>query len=582
MEIDKYKKLELKLKELKKPELTAKQKSGIKSEILSSIKTENNFEYYPSLQKVKNLISKLSADVKPDSVFRARLAETINSFTKNHKSAFVWHIRKIFASALVVLITFMVATVYISDIPVIKAARQTIITNLSGQVEVVRQSESIDAYSNMYLKQGDILITGSNGTAIVRYIDESVSRLSPNSELKIKKLYQDENKRSETKVKIEIKKGRVWNQVINMVGNDSSFEVETEEATANASEKASFEVKAEQPFRTEISVYDNKVEVSTKDEKQTILEGYTIDANKLYPQIDRTALYTQEDKEWVYENIAKDREYKNEVMQEIKKETKSEAGYTSESPLYSAKKFNESTKLFLTGDAEENAKLKIDIALKRLNEATVYINEEKLPEAEDLIKEFRSIVNELKNSVNDSEEVKDYFENSFSEKSKDFIVVLPDDPLYKIKEELRDAKRSLAFNDKEKRTIELMEAEEKLIEIKELIKENKKDIAQEKLIEIQEAVVGISFDDSEKDEEFIEEYINTLNSAKVLLEVAEVGDDPEMVELAEFTHALIEDDINDSINEKQKEIKNDVIDTHVVEQQDTLIEVTEDPVITDL
>lgn len=587
MEIDKYKKLEKALYELKKPHLNDENARKMKSNIFSSIKHGQGTELYPSLQKLKDLISKVSKDIKPNSVFRARLGETIYAFAKSKKSSFAWQWQKIFASALVAVIVFMAGTIYIADIPTIKAARRTVIVNVSGDVDLFRGDETIDAEANMYLQQGDVLITGSNGTAIVRYIDDSVSRLSPNSELTIRKLFQDEKKKSKTEVEIEVTKGRVWNQVINIVGSESSFKVESKDVTANASERASFEVKADDSDKTLVSVYDNKIEVSLKDNKQMILEGYTLDADRVNPQVLKTILNTDEDEEWVNTNIEQDKQYKNDVVEENKEKSKTEAGITPENPLYTAKKINESTKLLLTSNPEENAKLKIDIAIKRLTEATVYINEDKSRDADPLIQEFKSIVNELGDAIKESPELKEYFEDAISEKSKDFTVVLPDDPLYKVKEAIRDVKKRIVLDDQEKRGVELEEAEEKLMEVKDLIKEEKDDVAEETLKQAQEAVVDIAIDDDvSEDEAVIQEHVNTLNSAKVLVEVIEEKeqDNPEIVKLAETTHAVLEDDIKDSlidpevtVTEQVAEIASPVIDEDVEE----IVEEKLHPVVSD-
>ncbi len=587
MEIDKYKKLENSLKELKKPCLKSETKLEMKHNILSSIKHENKFELYPSLQKLKNIISKLAEDIKPNSVFKARLGQTLLSFTKSHKSSFALQWQKVFASTLLVVITFMVGTVYISDIPVIKAARQTTIVYVSGDVDLIRDDVTIQAEANMYLQQGDTLITGENGTSIVRYIDDSVSRLSPNSELRIRKLYQDQIKRSKTEVEIEVKKGRVWNQVVSIVGKESSFKVEAKDVTANASERASFEVKANNSAQTLVSVYDNRIEVSMQDEKQMVLEGYSIAADLESPQVAKRTINSLEDQQWVEDNIEKDKQYKNDVVEENKVKTKSEAGLTPENPLYTAKKINESTKLLLTSNPEENAKLKIEIALKRLNEAAVYINEDKSREADSLIQEFKSIISEINGTVSSSEELKEYFNDALSNRSKDFAVVLPGDPLYKLKEALREAKLTVITDNQEKNSAELKEAEEKIIEAKDLLKEEKNDLAQETLMKAQEKVIDIAYDnESTQGEAAIGEQVNTLNSAKVLVEVAETDaeDNAEIVKLAETTHSVLENDIKDSLTDPDVEITKEVVqlaDPVIDDEVQQIVDEKLNPVVSD-
>ncbi|MFC1810307.1 DUF5667 domain-containing protein [Patescibacteria group bacterium] len=569
MEIDNLEKLGKAIKGLKKPALDVVKKTHIKESILTSIEKGHKTQLYPSLQKLKLLISKIAGTTKPNSVFRAKLKETIYAFAKQKAPSLAWQWQKVFASVLVAVITLSIATVYVSDIPITKAATYTTLVEITGHVNIVREGEVIEAEEHMLLQQGDIIVTGPQSTAIIRYIDDSVSRLSPSSELKIIKLFQDQVNASKTEVEIELTQGRVWNQVVNIVGDESSFQVDTNEMTANVSAKASFDISADESYETKVSVFENKVEVSLVDEKhetvQLVLEGYALETDHKESQIEKITINSGDDADWVASNIEKDKAYKKEVEEEDIEASKNEAGLTSENPFYTAKKINESTKLLLTTDTEDNAKLKIDIAITRLNEATVYINSDKSRDADLLLKEFNALVQEVSDAIRSSDEVKQYFENALAEEVKDLTVVMPDSSLYIVKEAVREAKIITATNDQEKKGVLLDEAEDKLIEAKELIKDEKQDIAEITLIEVQEEVIDVTYDDVDSEEEgVIEEHEEVISAAKVLIEVVEEEEsNDEIARLAEVTHDLLENDIEDAF--MNPELANDVINDKVEE-----------------
>lgn len=539
-------KLEEAIKGLKKPDLSCVEKASIKKSLLHSIQHENVSEtsqLYPSLNKIKILILNISNSAAPNSVFRARLKETLITFTNNNKpvNLFARTLQKVTASALVALIALSAVTVYIADIPITKASKLSLITELNGEVEILRGGILLKAKPGIALMQGDIIVTGDNSYALIRYIDDSVSRLSSQSELRLSRLYQDEHKSSNTQVELELKRGRVWNQIVNLAGNDSTFRVEVNDLTAETSDKASFDIAAQD---SKIIVFENRVQVSLPskyNKMQLLVEGYSMDINN--PQVEKTYINANE-KNWVDENIQKDKQYKKEVEEENKEKNKEQAGLTPENPFYSAKKLNESTKLLLTTNPNDNAKLKIDIAIKRLNEAIVLLEAQNLQDAEPLLREFNSIIEEVSISVNSSEELKDYLQNAFADEEKDFSVTLPDSPIYLAKEALRDVKKNIVANDEEKKGILLKETEEKLIEVKELIKDDKEDLAAEKLAEVNVGVIDNATNEAERnnDNDLTEAQSNTLSTAKMLQDlVEEKGGNEDMALLAQVTHNLLDD-----------------------------------------
>jgi len=184
-----------------------------------------------------------------------------------------------------------------------------------------------------------------------------------------------------------------------------------------------------------------------------------------------------------------------------------------DNPLYTAKKFNEGTLLLVTGNETDKIKLQIDNAKTRLLEANAYFADGKKEEAEKLLNEFKTVVGDISESIKSSDELKAYAQSQFAEESKKLAVILPDSSLYPAKEALRDAKMQLAINAEEQKAVALEQASEKILEAKDLVKDNKNDIAVDTLTDVKNDVKpGIGETD---------DAASTLATAKVLTNIVQ-------------------------------------------------------------
>lgn len=595
-----FEKLEKALKGLTKPSVDVNMKERIKSDVLKQITqyktdpaSQNETGFLPaSLIRLREKVRRLAKFVEPSHVMRAKVKEKVLSFVESASRShtflrnFIHSWQKVTASVLVLLIIFTSFTVYISDIPVTQAARSTIFQEVFGVVQIIRGDDIFDAYEGMDIEQGDVVITGENGMAMIRYVDDSVTRLSPESEIRINKLYQDIKDKTKTNIEVELTKGRIWSQVINLVDNDSSFQVQTNDIKAITSNKASFDIKNTNDDNVTVSVFENKVEVSLPDNKkdkiQLLLQGYSLEVDKKGPKTDNIILNesTNEDELWVQINKAKDKEYKKEKVEQTENEKKAEAGLLSENPLYTAKKINETTKLLITTNEDDKTILKVEIAVKRLAEASTLLAEGKEESAYLALDEFNSIIDEISGSVENSDELINKVNTLFREESKDLSVILPDSNLYPVKEALRDAKKILAISTKDKKETALESASEKLIEAKELFEEDKDEIAVETLEKVKEEVREASAQpdddaDQETDEEMIDSHVETLTSATVLNEAVK-GDNKatrELKTLAEDTEEIFTEELEDAVSDANIDVS-----VEVLEKADTILEIIDEEV----
>ncbi|MFC1655623.1 FecR domain-containing protein [Patescibacteria group bacterium] len=313
-----YKKLEKALSALKKPSLDEGIKGRIKSNIVQQIRV--NEPIPATYSRLKDALHKLASTVKPESTVRARMKEVVLSSIERlsiKKSFFrntLGNWQRAFASFFIVMFTFGAITFYIKDIPVTNAALKTVFNKVFGTVEVIRNGERIEAEKDMSLKQGDIVVTGEDGIAVIRYVDNSITRLSPESELKIHKLYQDVLDETKTEVEVELTQGRVWTQVVNTDSNEATFKVAANDITANAQVTTSFDIKHEDEDEgVTVSVFDNEIEVTVQDvedQTQVIHEGYAVEINDTSElEVVTHSNGDAEDKLWVNVNTAEDKEY---------------------------------------------------------------------------------------------------------------------------------------------------------------------------------------------------------------------------------------------------------------------------------
>lgn len=523
------KQLEKALKDMKKPNLDPEVNKRMRRDILMRIENPIAAEVkYPSLERVRQYIKKATKGVSPSAPLKAKLKENVLSLIGRRKlgSNFVWNFtsnwQKVLATLMIGVISFTSFTVYFADIPVTKAAKKTAFQELYGDVDVIRDGQTIEAYKYMQLQEGDIIVTGENGLAVIRYVDDSVSRLSPLTELKMQRLYQDENIKAKTEVEVELTKGRVWNQVVNLVDEQASFEVLADNVKTRTSEKASFDItRKEGNQKVAVAVFENKVEVSVpekrKENKTVVVEGYSVEVDGNDSQEDKIALNSKEDELWVQVNKAEDKQYKIEVDKEKEEESKKEAGLLPADPLYSAKKINESTKLLVTTDEIQKNKVKVDIAVKRLAEASTLLANGDTEDADKTLDEFTSIVNELSGEIEGSDELKDYVKSAFADKEKELSTVLPDGKRYAAKQALRDAKLALAITDEEKKEVSLKTANEKVVEAKELFADEKQEHAQEALLQAAKEIVTVSADENAvEDPQSAEQKEEVLSTVRVL------------------------------------------------------------------
>ncbi|MDW7673670.1 MAG: FecR domain-containing protein [Bacillota bacterium] len=139
--------------------------------------------------------------------------------------------------------------------------RRAVITTLAGSVLIQQSGKAItiQATKGMELNPGDRIITGKDSTVEIRFDDNSITRVSPNSRVELESLVQQADDSKSTSLSVTW--GRIWNKVQEVVGKNSRFEVNTPAAVAGVRGTA-FLVEVQNPADTLVRVYDGAVGVN--------------------------------------------------------------------------------------------------------------------------------------------------------------------------------------------------------------------------------------------------------------------------------------------------------------------------------
>jgi len=563
-----FEKLQIALYNMNKPSVDHLQKERIKKAVFNNIKQGVSADL-GSVKGLQLAIKKLSVVIRPSAVFAAKIKEKVFAFIEKNSAGpsffrkFVWNTEKVFASLLLVTVVSGIFFVYVADIPITRAAKRTYINEVAGRVDVLRGTELLSAYAGMELAEGDTIVSEDTGSAEIRYCDDSITRISPQTQIKLQKLFIDKENFSKTNVEVELLSGRVWSQVVNLVGGESSFNIKTTEMKATVENKASFDVKnTVNTQKTEVSVFLNKVKValpkSDNKNDKLLLEGYSLEVNNEQPLQEKIVIKPDisENEAWVKNNKVKDKKYVEKVTEEVKATQKEQAGVLPDDPFYTAKKLNEGTKLLVTSDPNEKVKLQIEIAKKRLIEANTLFAEGKTEQAQNILNEFKSSVSDISPSILASEELKNYAETQFSEESKKLALILPDNPSYPIKEALREAKEILTNSPEEQKSVALDHASEKINEAKDLVNDNKSGIAADTLQDVKNDVkagIGSTEDaastlaDAKMLTETMQQEVEQINSAETR-KLNKLAEETETALNTELMQAVITDPDAEDIN----------------------------------
>lgn len=528
------------LKALRKPVLEDDKKNLIKESVIRKISADN---------KVVEFVRTMSQEVSLKNGRKALIKERIFNYIYSYRRAwyysFIGFGKKFVGATMIFVMMVGIFGVAAMDINVAMADTFTVIDGVQGNVVVQRDGINYPAKLQMILQEGDMIVTGDDGTASIKFLDDSIARLKDKTVVVIKKLFGDVSNSSITKVEVEIEKGDLWSRVVNLFNKDSSFSVKIGELYAYA-QRAAFTVHKEKD-EAKVQVYSSVINMKTPNDHdlKKVKSGETVIADtgskEVTPKI--AVVSGVADDSWAKENIEKDKVQLAQAEEVSAKALKDSAGVLPESPLYSLKALKTGVVQLLTFDDVASKKLDLETAERKFVEWSVLLKDGKKtsddvkPVFDDFVaqvKNFNQVIKNVRESgdIKYADELKVYLQAEIDKRKNDLKVVLPDSPLYLAKQYLSDAEVASANTDAEKTLIKKDQATQKLSEAQDLADVGDSELAAETIGNYAKTVADIKNDVNalslDQKTEVAPAIVDTMSIDKDLLssiQVSSKGDD---------------------------------------------------------
>lgn len=517
--------LEEKLRKCSYITLSEEKRVRMKNQIMGSLPslTEAHFGFEALIEKIK----KFALEISPSLYFRTLLKEKLvtlaefqfsREFTLRPKFR-----RKIFAGVLAFVFLFSVVFNYTFKIERVEASFTTVLEQLSGEVSVIRGDSVLPGTTGFVLKADDIIRTGSNSKAAIRFLDQSMSRLDENTEIKIEKLFINPANKTETIVEVILHRGRLWARVINLVNKFSKFQVRADNTVAVAKKKAAFDVSISSQGKTKVAAVKNKVDLVVATEKKvmetTLMKGFSASssATKIIPK------KTGEEDEWILENLEEDEEYIATVKQENRDQIQNQVKVMPGSPFYAMKELTEGTKIALTLDDFDRQKKILITVSEKLAEAQAVLENGDRAKAAVLLLEFQQAVTGVIERIKpfeashpaETSQLKAFINEILNGAEKQLALILPTDPMYPLKEAISATKLLVAETSIAKTEERLVQATTKLLEAHDFAEQGDTVNAAQQVEAYREAISGVISDVKQMSNDEKEKAVTALIDNKV-------------------------------------------------------------------
>jgi hypothetical protein len=492
-ELEQLEKLILNIKGL---EMNGDRKNALKERILMKVGRvcEEDSAKAPStvlsknfgslIMAIRKVVSLVRLGVVEKTVLKERIFALVDESSQKRFffSNFLTFSRKLASIAMVFVLVFGFLTFWTVQTGVVRAATFTTLDSFDGIVLIKRGSGFVLARGGMNLKEGDRVVTANSSGAVIRYFDDSVSRLASDTDIVINKLYNPEDASVSSYVEVSLKNGAVWSKVLNLVEENSSFVVKAVSTTASA-RRAAFNVELHGNM-VEVGVFNHTVDFSAGESVDKVMSGEKVVVDASSNGVgQKTKLNNKEKRaEWVSSNLESDRRYVNEVEERFLAAKLNALGIEKTSDVSFDKSLGENTVLLLTFDNVKQAQIELDLAERNFIAAQVKLtdvnlNEEERTDAESKFDEFEREMNEFYQLIDDvsatdqgyADELRVYAEGKIMTHKKDLSVVLPDSPVYKARQMVDALEFLVAEDDAEIASIKNSQAAEKLAVAEEVV-----------------------------------------------------------------------------------------------------------------
>lgn len=381
--------------------------------------------------------------------------------------------KKLVSGALLVMIVAGMGSFLNVEIYMARASTFTLVDSFSGQVTIQRDGVVMNLEKGMPLMENDEVITGADGSVVIRYFDDSVSRLASNTKIIISKLEKTNDVLGDSSyVEVSLLNGAVWSRVLNLVESKSSYVVKAEDVSA-AAKKGAFNVEFDNG-KVQVGVFNHTVDISTNGNNENVFSGEKMVFGDGKKEV-RPLSQQDRDQVWVKENMQNDQAYLNKVEQQLLEAKRKAVGLNNSKDVSYGNSLQEDTLLFLTFDDVKKKKLELDLAERNFVAAQVKLSDPNISDKEkleankelqdfgDAIKNFYAMIAEVEHTdKNYAKELRDYVGAKILTQKKDLSVVLPDSPTYVSKKILDEAELLGANNQTELVQLKVDQATDKL------------------------------------------------------------------------------------------------------------------------
>lgn len=565
--------LEEKIRELGPPSLSEAGKERIKNSVFSSIRMT---------KEVRSVALETEVDVREKIMILERLRE----FVANSGSRFSFSFfRRQFAASLLIMLLVVGGFSFVNvDTNVVFAAEFTQLVDVNGAVIVERDGKQIDGYKGMELYEKDKVLTNGNAFAVVRFFDDSISRLSPGTILKIEEL-NDLDSGVSSYVQIELEDGQVWSKVVSLVTENSAFVVKGDGIWAEA-KKGAFNLLVNKE-KVELGVFSNEVKVTGEKfkDKLKVVTGQKLVTNKnqvLVPKVFDLPL-SEKNGEWAKSNIADDQRYVVEVENRLIVAKMKSVGLEVNDDVLLENSVREDALKFLTFSDVDKQKLNLDLAEKKFVAAQIKLLEKDLSdadraEAQQAIQDFYLVVREFYAFADDvattdldyGNELRKYAQDKVLKQKKLLSSTLPDSPYYFAKDVISKIEL-IGVEGVDLAKIKQDQAHDKLVTIEEVVNKGDLNLATQVLGDYQKDISDvITILDTEENVDLADknEIIQNVKDSSVMLQSI---DDASSVLKVPEVDVVVEEDSKDLDEKTVAEIeaeKEDVIIEEKVEVKD--------------
>lgn len=483
------------------------QKDRIKQNILQYTHSHAPAEEAGFLSVIDR-IRAVAAGLKPSAYFRVLLREKLITLVEfqGNRGFLLFRGLKFSRRFVALMVVFLFITTlffnFAGHVDRVEASYSTTLRDVQGNVSVVRDNEVLPGAAGFLLRTDDVIQTEENSSATIEFLDQSISRLASNTEIKISKLFVNPLNKTETAVELVLHKGRLWARVVNLVDNLSHFQVKAENTVAIAKRKAAFDVEVPSRGKTKVSAIQNKVDLVVATDKKvmetSLVRGFTAEVKtraSVEPTIKEDSNAQPRD-EWVSSNLAQDKIYIAAVKQEAQAQLGESARILPGNPFYAVKELSENTTVALTLNELGKQRKIVERAREKFAEAEVLLEKGETAQSTVLLNDFKSqiadVIDWLKNyELEHPQEALAFrteltgFLNGYQKK---LALILPIDNLYKLKQAVSQTQLLIPDDPVQITQARLAQASDKLLEAHDLLEQGNASAARSQVEAYSQAV----------------------------------------------------------------------------------------------